>query len=206
MKTVIDAVNYFKGKTTDDFIFESTIDHQLWKKGMLVGGDTNPDSRMFIPVCTINQFYQCVREMSKAEWMKPVTSPIYTQTMADNGELPSVGMECFVKRFHEDDCKYLGCYIIGFSQDKAWLVFEDAEDHLSYHNILNGTFTFRPLLPITPPIELIDGERYEFDADTHTCLGFYYSDRNSFFTNKLKGNKICGKSEASNIKLLEVKS
>ena len=133
---------------------------------------------------------------------KTVTSPIYTQIMADNGELPSVGMECFVKRFHEDDCKYLGCYIIGFSQDKAWLVFEDAEDHLSYHNILNGTFTFRPLLPITPPIELIDGSPYQFEYKGQTRYAPYNKEINFFSDVDMHINP----DSCTNIKLLEVKA
>ena len=145
-----------------------------------------------------------------AEYWKPPIGkaaesiPVYSQAMCDAGDLPSVGMECFVKRFHQDDSKYLGCYIIGHSQDKAWLVFEDDEDKLSYHNIKNGTFTFGPLLPLTPPIELIDGKAYQFDCGIDIGVhGVLDKGNDCFYCSKVDAYPTM---DCTNIQLLEVKN
>lgn len=57
---------------------------------------------------------------------------------------------------------------------------------------------------IEQQIKLIDGKTYEFELNTRLYLGFYIKHRNSFFTNIPRGNKICGLSQASNIKPLVV--
>ena len=57
---------------------------------------------------------------------------------------------------------------------------------------------------ITPaPLELIDGQAYQFYLNG-AQLGFYRSDRKSFFTMLHGGNKICGNTEVSNIRKLVV--
>ena len=52
---------------------------------------------------------------------------------------------------------------------------------------------------ITPQINLENGATYQFDVVGHAYIGIYKSERNSFFDTYLPPNKICGKSEASNI-------
>ncbi len=124
--------------------------------------------------------------------------PLYTTKMKEAGELPSVGMECLYKRFHQDDSNLLGCYIIGHSQDKCWLVFETVDDELLSHNIKNGTFTFKPL---TPPIELIDGKAYQFNLRGVDFNGIYDKADKSF--KFMNGNALL--ELVDNIQLLEVK-
>lgn len=51
------------------------------------------------------------------------------------------------------------------------------------------------------PIELEDGDRYEFAVNGTDYLGFYYESRNAFFNG---GNKICGAGQADNIAKLKV--
>ena len=86
--------------------------------------------------------------------------PVFTQEMCDNGDLPSVGMECLIKMHHKDDSYFQKGYINGYSQDKKWIIFTDYLGNIESHNISNGTYEFKPL---TPPIELIDGKAYQFD-------------------------------------------
>jgi hypothetical protein len=57
---------------------------------------------------------------------------------------------------------------------------------------------------ITPaPDEFVDGAAYKFDINGFTALGFYHEDRKSFFS---YGNKVCGLSEANDIRLMKVGS
>ena len=82
----------------------------------------------------------------------------YTQDMADNGELPSVGMECLYKIHYKDDSYFQKGYINGYSQDKKWMIFTDYLGNIESHNISDGIYEFKPL---TPPMTLIDGECYQ---------------------------------------------
>jgi len=100
-KSVIDAVNEFKGEWSNAeygdvdvrFIFECIDNKDVTNSiGRLVGDAQNNGPENYREVCTREEFLQCVEEMSEAEWIKPVT-PIYTKSMADNGELPLVGMK-----------------------------------------------------------------------------------------------------------------
>ena len=121
--------------------------------------------------------------------------------MADNGELPLVGMEVeFETTFFTTVTSNSGtCEIIAYFSDKVWINIID------FNCVINiKVIDFKP---ITPPIELIDGERYEFELCFGDYrVGYYKEERNSFFDGMLCANKICGKSEATNIQLLEVKS
>ena len=86
---------------------------------------------------------------------------------------------------------------IAYHDNKVWFSTGSKEFVISLNVI-----TFKPL---TPPIELIDGGKYEFElcfGDYH--LGYWKEERNSFFDSLLCANKICGKSEASNIQPLTV--
>ena len=256
MKTVIDAVNEFKGEfpyLQGGKIIHSKNDNAL-NVGFVeyYGAGLNKALRNYYFVCTNDEFNECVWWMTNnsgrstfeelrtwqkgikmnnhydaaertllhlgytyaggAEFWKPPlgkmnVKSVYTQEMADAGVMPGVGMECFVKKFHQDDSKYLGCYIIGYSQDKCWLVFEDEEDNLFYHDIKNGTFTFRPLLPLTPPIELIDGKAYQFDYNNgsegmNDAVMRYRKSGDYFYFD----NTIWKRQHCTNIQLLEVKS
>ena len=145
-------------------------------------------------ICTREEFNQCVKECS--DNFGQTKSPIYTQAMSDAGELPSVGMECLFKHGGK---MIKGCVV---AVTERFIILIDDEGIERVRIILESTFE-----SLTPPIELIDGERYEFELSFGDYrVGYYKKERNSFFDGMLCANKICGKSEASNIQLLEVKS
>ena len=94
------AVDNWIKKDNDDYYYESY--NGAWSRW-------SPSEQ------TISNFFK-----------KPI--PVFTQKMADAGELPVVGMDCLFKREHQDDSKLCACYIIGYSKDKKWLVFDDIHD------------------------------------------------------------------------------
>jgi len=101
MKTVIDAVNFYQGEWRYHDATSAFYRGAYWYCG----------STKDLPaehVCTREEFNQCVEELSTnfgesqcyAEYKHYFPLPakqVYTQAMADNGELPSVGMECMYK-------------------------------------------------------------------------------------------------------------
>jgi hypothetical protein len=92
---------------------------------------------------------------------RPSPKPTYTQAMVDAGELPSVGMECQYKL--KGGVNWFRCKVIAFNESRH---LNDAYiwvDNLTAgsHPLINlNSVEFKPL---TPPIELICGEPYEFD-------------------------------------------
>jgi len=207
MKTIIDAVNEFKGdlpKVDEEVehvaqIIMAAMDFDEYKKGDITTGSGVSNNGFWNVICTAEEFNQCVDEMSKAEWIKPVTlSPIYTQEMADNDVLPVVGMKLNISfvygnTFNESVITYMGdgvgCYRC-----------KEGEEY---------TFATKSVLfsPITPPIELIDGKAYQFDYhDLKGLVGVYFKPNEDGF-DILKGTfgSINAPLAAKNIQLLEVK-
>tara|TARA_R110002096_G_scaffold310654_2_gene505189 strand:- start:1954 stop:2823 length:870 start_codon:yes stop_codon:yes gene_type:complete len=80
---------------------------------------------------------------------------VYTQEMADNGELPSVGMECMAKRFHESDNGLMISFIIGTNKELDYMVFERG-NKLEQHHIVNGVWEFSPIDTRTKKEKAID--------------------------------------------------
>jgi len=167
MKTVIDAVNEFKGEYpyAEPSIVEqiSTGNLDSWREKC--DRELNKDN--FRIVCLKEEFNQCVADCSNwfgnCSEVKPVTlSPIYTQEMADNGELPSVGMDC--KFMHGGDMQ-IGTVT---AKTKRFIIFTE-EGGMERVRKIEGC----AIEAITPPIELIDGERYQFQHKTTRGLGFY---------------------------------
>jgi hypothetical protein len=124
----------------------------------------------------------------------------YTQEMEENKELPTAGMTCMILNegafntsYEECVINFIGNHIVVYSSGSC-------DERSCYLNLAK----FRAL---TPPIELIDGERYEFELGFGDYrVGYYKKNLDSFFDGMLSVNRICVKSEASDIKLLEVKS
>ena len=102
---------------------------------------------------------------------RPQPIPTYTQAMADNGEFPSVGVECVGTSSRG---------LVMTSWEKGSIIFtsptytifktsngiEFCCDHL-----LGQDFKYKPL---TPPIELLDGNAYQFDyGNTKLIIGLY---------------------------------
>ncbi|PHS21838.1 MAG: hypothetical protein COA84_15015 [Robiginitomaculum sp.] len=153
MKTVTDAVNEFKGDIssirksngydTDRFLHRLDINTDFGSKGEGVLYSCKNANCTSTYLCTAKEFNQCVDEMSKAEWIKPVTPLTYTQAMADAGTLPSVGME------YKD-----GVVMVDADADGMYVVQEAG---VSIICALSG------ITPVTPPIVLEDGKAYQFD-------------------------------------------
>jgi len=126
---------------------------------------------------------------------KPESKPVYTQAMCDAGELPSVGMEVMIKnkcdahpQLKKATIKYIGDLVI-------YSYVENGERCDSNINLV-----FRPL---TPPIELIDGERYHFVHKQYGgSLGIYNSADEKFYNWDLWVMS----AHCTDIQLLEVKS
>jgi hypothetical protein len=178
MKTVIDAVNEFKGEWSDKY---GTC---LWfysgnEKYIFGNSSHSPNT-----VCTRDEFNKCVDELSKAEWM---TKPAYTQAMADNGELPAVGVEVEL----EEDTKLFSCHYDEIYElkggDRVIIVSVGLrpDNGAPLVTITNGKgfSTLNPdyIKPLTPVIKLTDGKAYQFDIEfVGTVCGVYYKGNHEF--------------------------
>ena len=206
MKTVIDAVNEFKGVwpySNRSAMIYCKVSYAMFKKGsyesFVHDSFSNLNNDNWDSVCTLEEFNQCTNEMSE---YKP-SNPVYTQAMADNGDLPLVGMECNYETtfFTLPDSNSGTCKILAYHKDKVWLDMGNIE------RVINiDVLSFKP---IEPPIELLDGEPYEFDYSNGNSgmqgAVMRYCKRNDsfFFDNTIFKREYC-----TNIVLLtpEVKS
>jgi hypothetical protein len=87
---------------------------------------------------------------------RPVQSSIFTQEMADNGVLPSVGMEC-IAVYGKSEAKVTVAHI---NNKKQFACIDDNGDYFIHYPKEDIDESFKPL---TPPITLIDGECYSYD-------------------------------------------
>lgn len=103
--------------------------------------------------------------------MKELTtevSPVYTQAMADKGELPSVGME-FIDSGSYDN-RLTVCLLI-----------HDNEAVYSTGKQCYQSAKLSECKPLTPPVELIGGKAYQFtNIEDNTIHGIYDEDEHSF--------------------------
>jgi hypothetical protein len=122
--------------------------------------------------------------------------------MADAGTLPSVGMECSVYDINQDETH--GKATIKYISDSTCVYEVKAGDLKGEYAQYPSSLKFKPL---TPPIEPVEGKAYQFELSFGDIwIGYYGGKRNSFFSDILLSNKLCGKIEASNIQLLGVTS
>ena len=221
MKTVIDAVNEFKGVYFDgecgdedhqDEVVVALDDFSDYQLGDIkIGSGNSGGNRYWKVICTREQFNQCVDEMAtnygtsetyanyKVNFeminddMKPVAVPTFTQEMADAGTLPSVGMECLCS-FEDGEWEKV---LIDFISEILAVVTD--KDSAQYSLPIKEV-VFKPL---TPPIELIDGKAYQFDIEfVGTVCGVYYKAHD-----ELNGSEDNYPSEiCTNIQLLGVTS
>jgi hypothetical protein len=159
MKTVIDAVNEFKGiwpynDSLVMYFFSGANGYGYYSKEADYNGVT---------AFTSEKFNKCVDELSKAEWMsKP--KPVYTQAMADNGELPVVGMECMV--FEHTVEEWLKGVVCGVHCEIPVIRIHNSKGEVGYFD----SFQLHQIKPLTPAIELIDGKAYQFDYKEEYAL------------------------------------
>jgi len=116
--------------------------------------------------------------------------PVFTQAMADNGELPSVGMECCYSS--SSMVIWNKCTVIAYYDGFVWASGNGVRP------LANTRFK-----PLTPPIELICGKAYQFSVNGNEPIhGVYNRLKNGFYhIASLYNLKSC-----TNIQLLEVKS
>jgi hypothetical protein len=99
---------------------------------------------------------------------------VYTQEMADNGVLPSVGSNAqfvrnddYMMEFSINDGDEVECICHTKDVDGGPIGVYRHKDGFSV-SILT-----RLIKPLTPPIELVDGKAYQFDIGKKTRLGFF---------------------------------
>ena len=102
-------------------------------------------------------------------------SPTYTQEMADNGVLPSVGLDCLVIGKSINiwyECEIIAHTDIGVSGLELAVFRIKNHDGLAYYYSDAPAENFKPL---TPPVKLDDGKAYQFDIEfIGTVCGIYY--------------------------------
>jgi hypothetical protein len=178
MKTVIDAVNEFKGEGYDfsaDWIERSNNKHcyievtaiapnrrEIRNIGQIVNAGTRFNRGYSRLVCTKDEFLEAVAEcetnfgkcnQSYSDYkfdyhLSPEPALTYTQAMHDNGEfLPPVNM------------------IVKHKGVKKIVIGElDFNNKLALKSVDNEFYSLghiEDIEPLTPPIELIDGECYQ---------------------------------------------
>ena len=154
MKTVQDAVSEFRGELSkyinDSHTLYYTEDREKWyfNNGLcpIVG----------VVVCTYKQFNQYIEDMEtnfgkctqtysdyKFDYhLPPIDKPVYTQAMCDNGEWPSVGMECLINFPDIDNAWYK--YTIDFMGKHTFIATcEDVSERFGHSDDVH----FKPLTP-----------------------------------------------------------
>ena len=176
MKTILDAVNTLKGVWPSESIQIIEIDGVEFSEKEFNA--------------------QVLRCSNNVGFPSATAIPIYTQVMFDNGELPSVGMECKIF-YNEIDSRFNDFY------DCVIEVIAITGDVFTFKNDLYGfgvlKLKLKMLEVIRTPIKLEDGCAYQFELNCAIYVGLYGDGRNAFFTHMPAGNKICGVIEAKNI-------
>jgi hypothetical protein len=171
MKTVMDAVNEFKGEWhgNEDKVY-------ICDAGVITDYDQFNDlvSQMETNFGKCPDYVIYDYKSNKKELLTPrPQKPVYTQAMADNGELPSVGMECdFIATFFTHEPSNTGTGTpIAYHENKVWFSTGSKEFVINLNVI-----TFKPL---TPPIKLEDGKAYQFahKAGLDGLHGVYYDNK-----------------------------
>ena len=145
-----------------------------------------------------------VPDNEQTEWgtdrytAKTVTSPIYTQAMRDNGELPPIGSEASYNTSSDGD---VTCIVQRYELKPSLGELGDTGNYRVFIHFKNNCRLLCDIKPITPPIELIDGQCYKYEY-FGPKFGYYNKDEDRL--KSIQGG-VYPKS-VTNIKLLEVKS
>ena len=107
-------------------------------------------------ICTRKEFQDYAKKMELNKLNKEAVKPVYTQEMADNEELPPVGISCMFKHQSEDNIMFDDCFIVGYSKCGKFIVFHNHQNQLMQHNIVNGPYRFKPIDTRTDEEKLID--------------------------------------------------
>jgi hypothetical protein len=161
MKTVIDAVNEFKGEI--DTGVEAFVCNQSSGSIKVWYNDTFVDlaTPQWTPLCCAKEFNDLVsqmetnfskREQSYSDYkfdyhLSPEPTLTYTQAMADNGVLPSVGMECLY--LDSTTNNYIKCLVMYISE---WaIVLKQAGEGYGKDVELAKHINDVTIKPLTPP-------------------------------------------------------
>jgi hypothetical protein len=98
---------------------------------------------------------------------------IYTKEMANNGVLPSVGMECLFKHGGYEEKGVVTAIT------KEYIVLTNKSGKERIRKLSES-----PVKPLTPPITLIDGKAYQFEYDGDTFQGIYSVQGDDFHSDK----------------------
>tara|TARA_R110000822_G_scaffold91912_3_gene211738 strand:- start:3974 stop:5059 length:1086 start_codon:yes stop_codon:yes gene_type:complete len=96
-------------------------------------------------------------------------TPIFTKEMANNGVLPSVGMECLLKNSGAWD------FATVTVTTKQHIIFTLKDGREEVRDV-----NYYDCKPLTPPITLIDGKAYQFEARGNVFHGIYEKRIGSF--------------------------
>ena len=124
----------------------------VWDSGDWDRAFVTPDYTEIKPIPTKPEFNQYIKDMKKQ--VKPDDKPVFTQAMVDNGDLPSVGMECMVYDLNSDEfhkCKLLMIH-------KKSFVWDSGDWDRAF-----VTPDYTEIKPIPTKPDLIDGAAYQFD-------------------------------------------
>ena len=140
---------------------------------------------------TVNSIVVC-KDCGRSKPVEEMTNmnikPVYSQAMVDAGVMPSVGME-----------------VMHLSVKKVVMLPADSNSKyvLKSVNDFYSLALAHDIKPLTPPIELIDGERYNFVHGKYGgSLGVYNSADEKFYN----WDMWVLASHCTNIQLLEVKN
>ena len=162
---------------------ENKVDYtslEFWKDapegyGYWLEHKSNPSSRDFCRLDKDGSYYfdDGGTPTNIDNWLvvpRPKSSPVFTQEMADNGVLPSVGMECIFKHGGSD------CRGVVTAITKEFIVLTEDSGKERIRKLSES-----PIKPLTSPITLIDGKAYQFDnRNIQTIEGIYNKNCNIF--------------------------
>lgn len=174
MKTIIDVVNEFKAEWP-----HNTLEIE-WPHGALT---CNAEQfNLQVAIMELN-YGKCSKlnisdyKIVHKELLQPVKPDlIFTQEMCDNGELPSVGMECL---YLDTSKEYIKCKVVYLSE---WsIVLEQTEKGYAQGVEVAKAVDDVTIKPLTPPVELIDGKAYQFEHNGIVWNGIYIKRENSMW-------------------------
>lgn len=108
-KTVVDAVNYFKGVDSSSdctHIVTPTKLNTLHQQGLLEFDICNADNARWDNVCTVEEFNQCVKDMSEARWINESGDFFCYESYKEDYQEPTKHTK--VEWSNGDKCKWLG--------------------------------------------------------------------------------------------------
>jgi hypothetical protein len=124
--------------------------------------------------CAANKFKDDAANIinieNKKENKADYISPVFTQEMSDNDELPDVGMECIFKH-GGSDCRGV---VTAITKEFIVLTEESGKERIR-------RLSESPIKPLTPPVVPRDGKAYQFDYQLKDGLTGVYNKREGKF-------------------------